>query len=132
MKPISTPSLAPAILTAALGLALAGCATAGGGTSRNYNVLTREEIAAANQMTALQVIETERPQWLHRRGRRTVSGETDIVVYYDGGRFGGIASLADIPAINIERMRFYNEAEAQFRFGVGHLHGAIEVISRKG
>lgn len=131
--PAARPAAAtPLALAAFTTLALAACAAAPRAElGRNLDVLTREEIAEANQMTALQVVEVERPQWLHRRGQRTVSGESDIVVYFDGARMGGPEALSHIPAINVERMRFYNEAEAQFRFGVGHLHGAIEVISRK-
>lgn len=119
----------PAAVTLALALTLSGCAAAAGGGGRNLNVLTREEIAATTHVNALQVVESERPQWLFRRGARTVSGDTDIVVYLDGARIGGPEVLANIPAINVERMRFYSEREAQFRWGVGHLHGAIEVIT---
>jgi hypothetical protein len=96
------------------------------------SVLTRAEIVEANQMTALELVRTERPQWLHRRGARTISGDTEIAVYLDGTRIGGPDALADIPAITVQRMRYYSEREAQFRWGVGHLHGAIEVISTKG
>lgn len=123
--------IVPAVL--ALALTLGGCAAAssGGGSSRNTSVLTRDEIVEANQMDALQLVRAERPQWLFRRGARTMSGETDVVVYLDGSRLGGPESLADIATITIERMRHYSEREAQYRWGVGHLHGAIEVISRK-
>lgn len=120
------------LLALALTLALGACAAAPGAGARNLNVLTREEIAAGGHMTALQVVEAERPQWLFRRGSRTMSGDTDIVVYLDGSRLGGPEVLADIPAITVERMRFYSEREAQFKWGVGHLHGAIEVITVKG
>ena len=108
---------------------LAACASASTGPRRNMNELTREQITASNQMSALEVVQSERPHWLYRRGNRTVSGDTDIVVYLDGSRLGGPEALAHIPAINIERMRFLSEREAQFRYGVGHLHGAIEVVT---
>ena len=122
-------------LTAVLAIALlvSGCASAAaGGAGRNMNVLSRADIERSNQMNALDIVRSERPQWLFRRGARTVSGESDIVIYLDGTRLGGPEMLAEIPAINVDRMRFYSEREAQFRWGVGHLHGAIEVITVKG
>ena len=119
------------MLVLALVLTVSACAAAPAGSSRNTSVLTREEIIEADRMTALDLVQSERPQWLNRRGSRSVSGETGIAVYLDGTRLGGTDALRDIPAINVERMRFYSEREAQFRWGVGHLHGAIEVISTK-
>lgn len=116
----------------AVALTFGACATtSGGGSSRNTSILTREEIVEAGQMDALQLVRSERPQWLFRRGARTMSGDTDIVVYLDGARLGGPETLVQIAAITVERMRHYSEREAQYRWGVGHLHGAIEVITRK-
>lgn len=117
----------------AVALTLSACASTGTGSQgRNYNLLTGAEIEEANQMNALELVRSERPQWLFRRGNRTVSGNSDIVVYLDGTRIGGPDALANIPAINIQAMRFYSDREAQFKWGVGHLHGAIEVISSRG
>ncbi|HUG42053.1 MAG TPA: hypothetical protein VMM12_16415 [Longimicrobiales bacterium] len=120
---------APLALAAAL--LLSACASAPGGNAIDRSVLTREEIVAANQTTALQLVQSERPQWLYRRGSRTISGDTDVAVYLDGTRIGGPEVLAEIPASNVERMRHYTDREAQFRWGVGHLHGAIEVITAR-
>ena len=117
----------------ALALTLSACATTGSGSQgRNNNLLTRAEIEEAKQMNALELVRSERPQWLFRRGNRTISGNSDIVVYLDGTRIGGPDALANIPAISIHGMRFYSDREAQFKWGVGHLHGAIEVISSRG
>ena len=121
------------LLGLTLGLTLSACAATGSGAPRpDTAVLTRAEIEEANQMNALELVRSERPQWLFRRGNRTMSGDSDIVVYLDGTRIGGPEALANIPAINIQGMRFYSDREAQFKWGVGHLHGAIEVISSKG
>lgn len=121
----------PVVLALALTLGACAAASSGEESSRNTSILTREEIVEADQMDALQLVRAERPQWLFRRGSRTMSGDTDVVVYLDGARLGGPESLAQIATITIERMRHYSEREAQYRWGVGHLHGAIEVISRK-
>ena len=123
---------APTVVLA-FALLVSGCASASAPEAgRNMNLLSRADIESTNHMNALDIVRSERPQWLFRRGSRTVSGDTDIVVYLDGTRLGGPEMLAEIPAITVDRMRFSREREAQFRWGVGHLHGAVEVITVKG
>ncbi|HSH46459.1 MAG TPA: hypothetical protein VK966_11510 [Longimicrobiales bacterium] len=127
---IATARQAP--LTLALTLALAGCATAGGGgVTQDRDTLTRAQIEAAGQSTALDVIRSERPQWLRERGRHSITNQSDVAVYLDGTRLGGPGSLSGIAAMDIERMRYHSASEAQLKWGTGHVHGAIEVITRR-
>lgn len=109
-------------------VAVAGCAAAGTG-SANGSVITRDQIAAANQMTALEVVRTERPHWLRHRGSTSFSSETPIKVYIDGVPAGGPEMLSEVATINIEEIRYYSPREAQFKFGTGHVQGAIEVVT---
>ncbi len=57
--------------------------------------------------------------------------EPTILVYIDGVRAGGTDMLGNVAAINIQEIRHYSAREAQFKFGVGHVQGAIEVITRR-
>ncbi len=118
------------LLAAALVL-VTGCAAAGTGSSTDQSVLTREEIVEANQLNALELIRVYRPHWLRIRGSTSFRDEPEIVVYLDGVRAGSTDMLADIAAINIQEIRYYNAREAQFKFGVGHVQGAIDVITRR-
>lgn len=120
-------------LPVAMVLLLVACAPGARGTTpQNASTITRTEIEAAHQVNALELIQAERPHWLRRRGARSISADTDVVIYLDGTRFGGPEALASLPTINIEEIRHYTEAEAQYKYGVGHIHGAIDVITRRG
>jgi hypothetical protein len=110
---------------------LTGCASASTGTSRDRSVLTREEIVDANELNALDLVRAYRPHWLRIRGSTSFTNEPAIVVYIDGVRAGEPDMLADIATINIEELRYYDARQAQFKFGVGHVQGAIEVITRR-
>lgn len=114
-----------------LALVLAGCASAGSGASRNTSVLTQDEIVTANHLNALDLIRTERPHWLRHRGSTSVSRDSEVRVYIDGVRTGGPEILADLATINIEEIRYYAPRQAQYRFGVGHVQGAIEVLTKR-
>lgn len=116
----------------AIGLiVLTGCASASTGTTRDRSVLTREEIVDANELNALDLIRVHRPHWLRIRGSTSFNSEPVIVVYIDGVRAGEPDLLADVATINIEEVRHYDARQAQFKFGVGHVQGAIEVITRR-
>jgi len=90
-------------------------------------MITRDQIVLANQMTALDLIRVLRPHWLRRRGSTSYSNEPDIVVYLDGVRIGDPNALADIACINVESIEYFDARRAQYRWGLGHVHGAIEV-----
>lgn len=110
-----------------------GCASTGSpGSRRDQTRIERDEIAESNQTNALDLVRTLRPHWLRHRGVHTLRNEPDVVIYIDGIRSGDPSMLAQIPTINIEMIRFYNAQEAQFKFGVGHLNGAIDVTTRRG
>jgi hypothetical protein len=55
-----------------------------------------------------------------------------IVVYLDQQRYGGVQTLREIPVGSIEEIRFLNVGEANSLFGMGHPHGVIQIISRRG
>lgn len=110
---------------------LTGCASASTGTTRDRSVLTREEIVDANELNALDLIRVHRPHWLRIRGSTSFTNEPAIIVYVDGVRAGDTDMLADMATINIEEVRYYDARQAQFKFGVGHVQGAIEVITRR-
>lgn len=110
---------------------VAACASTGGGSARNPNVLTLAEIEAADQMTAWDLVQVERPWWLRKRGATSFSQETPVLVYMHGNRLGGPEQLEQISTIDIREMRYFGAAEAQARFGLGNVSGAIEIFTRR-
>jgi hypothetical protein len=114
---------------------LAGCASAGGGEAgprQDRNVLPREVIEQqAHYSNAYEMIQSLRPQWLRTRGPTSLTNESEIGIYMDGMRLGGPATLTQVSPHQIELLRYYPPQEAQTRWGLGHVHGAIEIISRR-
>ena len=58
--------------------------------------------------------------------------DVGILVYVDRQRYGRIHTLRDIPVASIEEIRFLNVGEATSEFGMGHPHGAIQIITKRG
>lgn len=111
---------------------LAACAVTGPSRpATDRTELTREEIALRQYGNALDLVHAERPHWLRMRGRTSFMNEPEIGVYVDGVRAGGPDFLSQLLPGDIESIRYYGAREAQFRFGVGHTHGALSVTMRR-
>ena len=97
---------------------------------RDARILGAEEIRASSASNLYDVIRSQRPEWLIKRGQTSINYEGDIVVYVDNVALGGPESLKSIDVQSVQSARFLNASEAQMRYGVGHMHGAIVVITR--
>lgn len=118
-----------------LAVSLAACAPAAAGSGSGARPSSRGPITADEALdtgaaNAYEVVQARRPNWLHRRGAHTAGGGTDdIVVYLNDARLGGLESLRQVAAANVGEIRFYDAAAANYRFGRGHLNGAIQVVT---
>lgn len=93
------------------------------------DVLTLEEIEAANAIDAYRLVEQLRPTWLHYRGPVSLRDPAAglVVVYVDGMRYGRVPDLQNIPADDVVEIRFLNASAATQRYGTGHAGGVIAV-----
>jgi len=94
-------------------------------------VITGEEIRKASVTNALEAVRIFHPEWLVRRGQEAFAGaESDnIRVYFDNMQIGGIEALEGVNALTIESIRFWDAQRATARWGTGHTHGAIQIIT---
>jgi hypothetical protein len=117
-------------------------------TPASHFVLTEAELRASHSLTALEVIQLLRSDWLVLRGTRSwretpggnvtgmrerlvvAPGDPTIIVYVDGLRLGGVPNLAEIQLESVTRIEFLDASAASVRFGGGHAHGAILVSTR--
>ena len=114
-------------------LVMAACASSGTQrrtVRRDTRSLSAEEIRTSSASNLYDVIRSHRPEWLIKRGQTSINLEGDIVVYVDNVALGGPESLRSIDVQSVQFVRFLNASEAQMRFGVGHMHGAIVVTTR--
>jgi hypothetical protein len=121
------------LAVAASALLLAACAARTGAPSpsRDANLITAEEIAGKPGQSLYDVVRALRPAWM-MRSRPTAlmpQNEGELVVYVDGTRYGNIESLRQFVPTAVQAVRYYSPSDAEARFGPGHLHGAIEVIT---
>jgi len=107
--------------------------------------ITTEQIEASATRTVQELILLLRPQWLNPRGSDLLlvadssaqppppGSAADVIrVYLDGELLGGPDELAEIPTPQVLRVEYYDMKAATLRWGAGHSHGAINVITGKG
>jgi hypothetical protein len=115
----------------ALAALLIGCATGAAerGTRAQPNLITADEIAATNLSNALDIVQSLRPNWLRERGPVSIRNRqgSEVVIYVDGTRFGGMETLRQVRASSVASMQYLNSSEATFRFGTNHVGGAIVI-----
>jgi hypothetical protein len=109
------------------------CASSGReGPSPRGSLITQEEITASPTNNAYELIQNLRPRWLHDRGPDTfgLGSTAGIMVYVDGIRMGMADSLHQISVRDLKSAQRLSSGEATQRFGVGHPHGAILLLTR--
>jgi hypothetical protein len=118
-------------LVLAFALACAPPATTGKSETRNPNLITKDEITAANVYNAYDAVRVLRPTFLHSRGPTTLrQPDTGLPrVYLDHQFYGEIELLRQIDTKSIREIRFYNASEASIKFGLGNTSGVIEVLT---
>ena len=119
-----------------LTLALMGCAGvhSSGGSGGGPNEISSEKLRQADLegLSALQIIQRVRLQWLRSRGSSFASGQIFARIVVDGVPSGGLDDLPSIRGSDIDEMRYLNARDATTRFGTGYDGGAILVVTRKG
>jgi hypothetical protein len=122
----------PAALILVCVLVAGACGSATTQARGARDVLTAEEISRASGMTAYDVVQQLRPQFLRLRAARSTqgAGQSEPVVYVDNIRTGGLDALRGVRAESVEEIRYISASDATTRFGTGHLAGAILVRLR--
>jgi hypothetical protein len=113
-------------------LTTAGCAAAGGpvtevvGTRGDARSITPADLASATQMSLLDFVAAERPNWLRGPDGRPLP----VIIYVNDGKIGGAQSLRDITLSQVATARFYDVAGAQARYGARVNGPVIAVITK--
>lgn len=98
------------------------------------SIVTMEELATLpatqNLYDALRAI---RPGWfrMYPVTLRPAPDTAQIVVYLDESRLGGPEMLLQVDRSAVKSVRHYTPSDAQIRWGLGHPHGAIQVITSR-
>jgi hypothetical protein len=60
----------------------------------------------------------------------TMENDAGIIVYMDQARIGGVEGMRHIHPQTVTSISFLDAAAANYRFGQGHMHGAIVISTR--
>ena len=126
-----SPRHQPAILIlCALAPACAGHTSPKDSSRGDPNVITQEQIIQHHFTNAYAAVEALHSNWLQTRGPDSFRSPTQVLVYLDHTRLGGIATLRSIAAADIFFIRHYDGVSATARWGLGHGQGVIFVATR--
>jgi hypothetical protein len=92
--------------------------------------ITQEQIRQNRFTNAYDVVAALHANWLQPRGTDSFNTPSQVQVYYDNSRLGGIETLRTLTTQSIVYIRYYNGTEATTRWGLDHGAGAIVVSSR--
>lgn len=118
-------------------LGTAACATTQrppqSGVSSNRIVIDELPVSVSS-FSAYEIVEHYRPHWLQKRGPASFNAPTDVAVYLDGNRsrFGPPSALRQLPAMDIVEIEHLSGSEAQAKYGLNNIHGAIVVHTHPG
>ena len=110
-------------------LLLGGCATSGGvaAPQGRSDLIAEEQIRGNSYATVYDAVVALRPNWLRTRGQDSFTTPTQIQVYVDNVRVGGISNLQQISSVAAYYVQWYDGIEASARWGLGHGAGVIFV-----
>ena len=105
------------------------CASAGsaGAAGGRADLLVEEQIRDQSFTTTYDAVVSLRPNWLRTRGVDSFRAPTQIQVYLDNMRMGGVNTLQQIPASAVYWIRWYDGIDASARWGLDHGQGVIYV-----
>ena len=113
---------------------MAGCASSGvssrseaGRTDR----ITQADIGETAYSDVYELILAKRGSWLRSRGQDSLNANpSQVQVYIDDVRAGGVEVLRTIHPMDIEYVRYFDPVQASSRWGFDHGSGAIYVVTR--
>lgn len=110
-------------------LLFAACASPGrtASTHGRFDLLVEEQIRGQSFSTIYDVIAALRPNWLRTRGPDSFNSPSQVQVYVDNMRLGGVANLQQISTVSAYYVQYFDGLEASARWGLGHGAGAIYV-----
>lgn len=120
-------------------LVLTACASTGGSTSSDSRsgissdrIVVDELSLPAGSLSAYDLVNQYKTQWLQKRGHISINNDVSIKVYVDGtgSPFGGVSSLRKIRADDIAYIEHYSGSAAHFKFGLDNGAGAIYVRTK--
>ena len=97
---------------------------------RDRNVITGEELIEGHFITVYDAVEALHPPWLAARGPDSFVAPSEVLVYLDNVKLGGVSNLRNLDLHSIRYIRHYDGVTATARWGVGHGAGVILITTQ--
>jgi len=97
---------------------------------RDRNVITGEELIEGHFITVYDAVEALHAPWLTPRGPDSFVAPSEVLVYLDNVKLGGVSNLRNLNLHIIRYVRHYDGIAATARWGVGHAAGVILVATQ--
>ncbi len=120
------------ISASALLLASGGCLTyrPARPAGAEHSVITARQIQEHNFQTAYDAIEALHANWFQARGPDSFARPTEVLVYLDDARLGGVLTLKDVSARIVTSIQHFDGIAAAGRWGLDHGGGVILVSTK--
>lgn len=128
----STARSTLAVLAVLLLAACAGNPSSGTREAGRTDTLTQADVGDTSFPDVYSFVQAKRGSWLRQRGVDSLNGNpSQVQVYQDGVRIGGVDTLRGIHPMEIESVRYFDPIQASSRWGFDHGAGAILVITKR-
>lgn len=97
---------------------------------RDQNLITREELNARDFGSVYDAITSLRATWLRARGQDSLRRPSQVQVYLNNQRLGGVEQLKSMQPGTVQSIRHIDGIEATSRFGTDHGAGVIMIVTR--
>ena len=119
------------LLVGLLALPAGGCAgrNANVPDRTDRNIISSAQIKEHGFINAYDAVESLRSTWLRARGPDSMNKPTEVLVYVDDNRLGGVLTLKQVTASQIIMIRFVDGLTATARWGLDHGQGVIQIVT---
>ena len=113
------------------------CAACAGSARRaqpptDRNTITREQLAEHRFRSAYDAVAALRSNWLGTRGPDSFNTPSEVLVYIDNVRVGGVETLRSVVTSSISYIQHFDGLAATARWGLDHGAGVIFVSTQTG
>jgi hypothetical protein len=96
-------------------------------SSTDAAAITDEQLTERHYQNLYDAVLALRSNWLSTRGTDSFRAPSQVVVYLDDSRLGGVEALSGLSTQGISSVTHLNGIDATARWGIGHSAGAISV-----
>ena len=85
-------------------------------------------------LSAYDIVKQKRSYWLRKRGAKSIRNQTPVKVYFDDNKASGqtVPALKNVRAEDVESIQYFDANQAQMRYGLDNISGAIVVYTKYG